>query len=68
MFEAGLVSRSKGRTFDKFRNRVMFPIFNTRGKVIGFGGRALADGGPEVSEFSGVQLYFRRKTICTVST
>ena len=27
MFEAGLVSRSKGRTFDKFRNRVMFPIF-----------------------------------------
>ena len=43
MFEAGLVSRSKGRTFDKFRNRVMFPIFNTRGKVIGFGGRALAD-------------------------
>ena len=47
MFEAGLVSRSKGRTFDKFRNRVMFPIFNTRGKVIGFGGRALADGGPK---------------------
>ena len=32
MYEAGLVSRSQknGRYFDKFRNRVMFPIFNTR--------------------------------------
>lgn len=47
MYEAGLVSRSKGRTFDKFRNRVMFPIFNTRGKVIGFGGRTLGEGGPK---------------------
>lgn len=47
MNEAGLVSRSKGRTFDKFRNRVIFPIFNTRGKVIGFGGRALGDDNPK---------------------
>ena len=30
------------RYFDKFRNRVIFPIINTRGKVIGFGGRALS--------------------------
>lgn len=47
MLEAGLLSRSKGRSFDKFRNRVMFPIFNTRGKVIGFGGRTLGEGGPK---------------------
>ncbi len=47
MVEAGLISRSKGRTFDKFRNRVMFPIFNTRGKVIGFGGRTLGEDGPK---------------------
>lgn len=41
MLELGLVSESKGKYYDKFRNRVMFPIINTSGKVIGFGGRAI---------------------------
>ncbi|QIB69482.1 DNA primase [Aminipila butyrica] len=45
--ELGLVSESKGRYYDKFRNRVMFPIINTRGKVIGFGGRAIDDASPK---------------------
>lgn len=39
--ELGLVSKKDGRYYDKFRNRVIFPIINTAGKVIGFGGRAL---------------------------
>ncbi len=43
----GLLSQSKGKYYDKFRNRVMFPIINTRGKVIGFGGRVLDDGTPK---------------------
>ena len=49
MVEAGLASynRQKDRYYDKFRNRVMFPIFNTRGKVIGFGGRDLGQQGPK---------------------
>lgn len=42
MMELGLISESKGKYYDKFRNRVIFPIINTRGKVIGFGGRAIA--------------------------
>ena len=41
MLQLGLISESRGKCFDKFRNRVMFPIINTRGKVIGFGGRAI---------------------------
>lgn len=41
ILELGLASESKGRCYDKFRNRVMFPIINTSGKVIGFGGRAI---------------------------
>ena len=41
MQELGLISVSKGKCYDKFRNRVMFPIINTSGKVIGFGGRAI---------------------------
>lgn len=47
MMQAGLLSASNGKRYDKFRNRVMFPIFNTRGKVIGFGGRTLGDSGPK---------------------
>jgi DNA primase len=43
IIEAGLASKSKGGVIDKFRNRVMFPIIDTRGRVIGFGGRALKD-------------------------
>ena len=42
MVELGLVSRSKnGKYYDKFRNRVMFPIFNTSKRIIGFGGRCI---------------------------
>lgn len=41
MLEAGLAVERKGKPVDKYRNRVMFPIINVRGKVIGFGGRVL---------------------------
>ena len=47
MVKAGLISHSKGKYFDKFRNRVIFPIQNTAGKVIGFGGRAIGDQMPK---------------------
>ena len=43
--EAGLLSESanhKGKYYDKFRNRVMFPIHDGQGQVIGFGGRVMA--------------------------
>lgn len=47
LFELGLISHSKGKYYDKFRDRVMFPILNTRGKVIGFGGRVIGQGEPK---------------------
>ena len=47
LLELGLISYSKGKYYDKYRNRVIFPIINTRGKVIGFGGRILGDGMPK---------------------
>ncbi len=47
LLELGLISESKGKYYDKFRNRVMFPIINTSGKVIGFGGRAIGDDNPK---------------------
>ena len=47
--EAGLISvnKEKGRKYDRFRNRVMFPVFDYQGRVIGFGGRVLDDSKPK---------------------
>ena len=46
--KTGLFSRNKnGGMFDKFRNRLMFPIFDVMGNVIGFGGRILDNGEPK---------------------
>lgn len=49
LLEAGLVSKNEktGNTYDRFRNRVMFPVFDVKGKVIGFGGRVLDDSKPK---------------------
>ncbi len=44
--DAALLVRNNNRVYDKFRNRVMFPIFDTRGNIIAFGGRALAADAP----------------------
>jgi len=43
----GLVTQSDKGYFDKFRDRVIFPIINASGKIIGFGGRTLSDGTPK---------------------
>ena len=45
---AGLaISKDNGGTYDRFRDRIMFPIRDRRGRVIGFGGRALDDSTPK---------------------
>jgi len=43
----GMLSEGKSGSYDKFRHRIMFPIHDRRGRVIAFGGRALADDGPK---------------------
>jgi DNA primase len=48
MLAAGLAARSRsGRLFDRFRDRVMFPIFDVRGDPVGFGARLLGGEGPK---------------------
>ncbi len=48
LFEAGLVKRGRqGGFYDAFRNRLMFPVIDVRGNVIGFSGRILGDGEPK---------------------
>ena len=45
MIDAGLVSKNdSGKIYDRFRNRLMFPIRNSQGKMAGFGARALKEG------------------------
>ena len=65
LVDAGmLVTNDQGRSYDRFRERVMFPIRDKRGRVIGFGGRVLGDAlpkylnSPETDIFhKGRQLY-----------
>ena len=46
--QAGLSSRARNNNLiDRFRNRIMFPIHDRRGRVIAFGGRALGEDGPK---------------------
>ncbi|KOF53610.1 DNA primase [Achromobacter sp. DMS1] len=48
LVEAGLVIESEdGRRYDRFRERIMFPIRNARGSLIGFGGRIIGKGEPK---------------------
>lgn len=45
--QAGMISEKDGRFYDRFRNRLMFPIKNAQGTVIGFGGRVIGAGEPK---------------------
>ena len=48
LVECGLlIENEQGRRYDRFRDRIMFPILDQRGNVIGFGGRVLGDGEPK---------------------
>lgn len=48
LVETGLViAGEEGKRYDRFRDRIMFPIVNVRGNIIGFGGRVLDKGEPK---------------------
>ena len=48
LLNIGLIIKSpKGSYYDRFRNRIMFPVFDYKGSVIGFGGRVLDDSKPK---------------------
>lgn len=64
LIKAGLIIQKNNSFYDRFRNRVIFPVFDYRGRVIGFGGRVLDDSkpkylnSPETALFKkGINLY-----------
>ncbi|MBP3372431.1 MAG: DNA primase [Clostridia bacterium] len=59
----GLLSKSKGRTYDAFRNRVMFPIFDERGRVVAFGGRVLDNSLPKYINSPDTPVFNKRKQL-----
>jgi DNA primase len=61
--QAGMLSEGKSGHYDKFRDRVMFPIHDRRGRVIAFGGRALSDDGPKYLNSPETPLYHKGKEL-----
>lgn len=61
--QAGMLSEGKSGSYDKFRNRIMFPIHDRRGRVIAFGGRALTDDGPKYLNSPETTLYHKSKEL-----
>lgn len=68
IIEVGLINQDeKGNVYDKFRNRLMFPIIDVRGNVIGFGGRALADSRAKYMNSPQSLAYDKSKNVYGVS-
>ncbi len=61
--DADLVGERNGRIYDRFRNRLMFPIFDVRGNVIGFGGRVLDDSKPKYLNSNETLIFNKRKNL-----
>ena len=60
---ADLVGEKNGRIYDRFRNRLMFPIIDVRGNVIGFGGRVLDDSKPKYLNSNETLIFNKRKNL-----
>lgn len=64
LLKAGLIIKNeKGRVYDRFRNRVIFPIRNRRGRVIGFGGRVLDDSKPKYLNSAESSVFQKNKEV-----
>ncbi len=65
MVQAGLVGRAEERnaTYDRFRCRLMFPIWDGKGRVIAFGGRILKEGEPKYLNSPDTPTFIKGKTL-----
>lgn len=63
LVDTGMVIDNEGKHYDRFRHRVMFPIRNPRGQVIGFGGRVLDDSKPKYLNSPDTPLFDKGKNL-----
>ena len=64
LLDAGLVVQNKnGRLYDKFRNRLMLPVIDTRGDVVAFGSRVLDKSEPKYMNSSETPVYSKRRVL-----
>ena len=64
LIQVGLLSKkNENRTYDRFRNRIMFPIKDTRGRVIAFGGRSLGDAMPKYINSPETPLFHKSNSL-----
>ena len=58
-----ITSNDKGRKYDFFRERIMFPIRDRRGRVVGFGGRVLGEGSPKYLNSPETRLFHKGREL-----
>jgi DNA primase len=58
-----LIENDKGNRYDRFRGRIMFPIHDRRGRVIGFGGRVLGEGTPKYLNSPETPIFHKGKEL-----
>ncbi|MBR3704564.1 MAG: DNA primase [Oscillospiraceae bacterium] len=64
LLETGLAVQNKnGRLYDKFRNRLMFPVIDVRGDVVAFGGRVLDKSEPKYVNTQETIIYSKRRNL-----
>lgn len=64
MLNSGLLSeKTVNKTYDRFRNRIMFPIRDLRGRTIGFGGRSVDDTMPKYMNSPETELFHKSNTL-----
>ena len=61
--QSGLFTYAKGKVYDKFFNRVMFPIMDINSKVIGFGGRVMGEGEPKYLNSPETKLFDKSRNL-----
>ena len=63
ILKLGLANKGEKGLYDKFRNRVIFPIINTRDKVVGFGARAIGDAMPKYLNSSESEIFIKKNNL-----
>lgn len=63
LVESGIFIQKDNKIYSRFRNRMMFPIFDTRNKVIAFGGRQMDDYGPKYLNSPETKIFLKKNNL-----